>query len=89
MNIDEIRINVPFECGESHLCQNQNFIKKIWGRYRKWKRTKEDCRLLLEMSDYYLQDMGLSRADAVRFSRQRDSLWTVIFKNPKDGTCQR
>ncbi len=34
----------------------------------------------MAMNDYYLKDIGISRADAVRFSRQRESLWSCIFK---------
>lgn len=89
MNIGENRIEATFPRGDSFFARFWNVVKKIWERYKKWKRTKDHCRLLLEMSDYYLQDMGLSRADAVRFSRQRESLWKVLFNGAKDETCHR
>jgi uncharacterized protein YjiS (DUF1127 family) len=59
----------------------RKFIKQAWLGYRRWKKLKEHSRLLLEMENYLLKDIGISRADAVRFSRQRDSLWKCIFKN--------
>nr|WP_320190824.1 DUF1127 domain-containing protein [uncultured Desulfobacter sp.] len=47
--------------------------------------SKKHCRLLLEMNDYHLKDIGISRADAVRFSRQRDGLWKCIFNKTDAG----
>lgn len=58
-------------------------IKQAWHGYRRWQMLNKQCRQLLEMENYLLKDIGLSRADAVRFSRQRDSLWTCIFTNMK------
>ncbi|WP_321414284.1 DUF1127 domain-containing protein [uncultured Desulfobacter sp.] len=63
----------------------RNIIKQVWQGFRHWKMSKKHCRLLLEMNDYLLKDIGISRADAVRFSRQRDSLWKCIFNKINAG----
>ena len=62
----------------------QKVIKQIWQGYGYWKMSRKHCRLLLKMNDFLLKDIGISRADAVRFSRQRDSLWKCIVKKNGD-----
>lgn len=38
-------------------------------RYKEWLEIKEQHRLLLSMEDRMLNDIGLSRADAVRLTK--------------------
>lgn len=79
-------------CKESAVgcCETQSFYYRIkrcitqaWHGYRRWRMLNKQCRQLLEMELYLLKDIGLSRADAVRISRQRDSLWRCIAKSMK------
>lgn len=73
---------------------NQNFpnlfgriwtrIKRIANRYRQWDAMKHNHRLLLTMEDRMLQDIGLSRADAVRIS-QAHSFWKFMCQPETDG----
>jgi|GEM_PF-3677881 len=83
-------MNVGYEESAVACCEKQSFyyrikrcIKQVWYGYRRWTMVNKQCRQLLEMEHYLLKDIGLSRADAVRFSRQRDSLWTCIAKSMK------
>nr|WP_321400444.1 DUF1127 domain-containing protein [uncultured Desulfobacter sp.] len=83
-------MNVGCEERAVACCEKQRFyyrikknIKQAWHGYRRWTMLNKQCRQLLEMENYLLRDIGISRADAVRFSRQRDSLWTCIAKSMK------
>nr|WP_319392574.1 DUF1127 domain-containing protein [uncultured Desulfobacter sp.] len=70
-------------CCEKQSCyyRIKTFTRQVWHGYRRWKMLNRQCRQLLEMENYLLKDIGISRADAIRFSRQRDSLWTCIVKS--------
>ena len=81
-------MNVGCEESAVACCAKQSFyyrikknIKQAWHGYRRWTMLNKQCRQLLEMESYLLKDIGISRADAVRLARQRDSLWTCIVKS--------
>ncbi|WP_020585820.1 DUF1127 domain-containing protein [Desulfobacter curvatus] len=81
MSVGQTGHEVSFCSKESFYYRIRKFIRQVWQGYRRWEMLKKHSCLLLEMDDYLLKDIGISRADAVRFSRQRDSLWKCIFKN--------
>ena len=45
-----------------------HFFHRIWRRYALWLKVKEQHRQLMTMNDHMLNDIGLSRADAVRIN---------------------
>ncbi len=81
MGIGKKRGRLWFGFRGHFLYQIRDFIKQVWQGYRRWRMLTKHCRQLLEMTDHNLKDIGISRADAVRYARQRDSLWQCMFKN--------
>ena len=73
-------IEVSFRSKKRFFCRIRKLIKQVWQGYKLWEILEKNRRQLMAMNDYYLKDIGISRADAVRFSRQRESLWSCIFK---------
>jgi uncharacterized protein YjiS (DUF1127 family) len=62
------------------------FLQRIWylvkrtgKRYKQWNEMKHNHRLLLTMEDRMLNDIGLSRADAVRISNAH-TFWKFLFQ---------
>ncbi len=87
MSIGKTGAGVSFRYRDNFLYRIRNFTKQAWQGYRRWKILKEHCRQLLEMNDYILKDIGISRADAVRYARHRDSLWQCILKSANDSSA--
>lgn len=73
-------MEVSFRSKKRFFCRIRKSIKQVWQGYKLWEILEKNRRQLMAMNDYYLKDIGISRADAVRFSRQRESLWSCIFK---------
>ena len=72
-----------------------NFFQRVWHlvkrtgkRYKEWERMKHNLRLLFTMEDRMLNDIGLSRADAVRLNNA-ESFWEFMFKPESDGKKDR
>ena len=86
MGFGKKRVQASFGLKKRCFDWIQKVIKQVWQGYRQWKMSGKHCRLLMEMNDFLLKDIGISRADAVRFSRQRDSLWKCIF-NKTGADC--
>ena len=88
MSFDEKSIEVSFRSKKKFFYRIRKFLKRVRHGFTRWQISEKNCRHLLEMNDYYLKDIGISRADALRFSRQKDSLWKCILENPDAENCE-
>ncbi len=69
------------------------FLQRIWHlvkrtrkRYKQWQQMKHNLCLLLSMEDRMLNDIGLSRADAVRLNNA-ESFRKFMFQS-KSNTME-
>lgn len=47
-----------------------NSFKRIWSRLENWLDKRNQRRMLSQLDDHMLKDIGISRADAIRESRK-------------------
>lgn len=48
----------------------RNSFKRLWLRLENWLDKRHQRRMLSQLDDHMLKDIGISRADAVRESRK-------------------